>query len=420
MSEGSAVVEADRPASARESGRLRAAESAMIVVAVLVAIGALWLTREVLVPITLALVLATVLRPVVSRLERWHLPAPAAAAIVVLTTLALVGGVGVALRGPVQSLSANVPKSLATARAKLDELTARLRDLSSGAARQQAPAATGPAGATPSAGAGSAGAGSASADSASAPSASPTQSSASNSPSPSRAPTSGGNGSGGSSGGGSGVGSRVSSALRSAFGVTTSLLTEIVEEILLVFFILAAGRRWMEKLGRITRAPGRERLWPSIAAEVHDVVARYLLVTLLINLGQAVVIGLALWAIGIPTPLLWGALTFVAEFVPYLGGIVMIALLTAVGLATSQGVGHALLAPASYLVVTTLQNNLVSPIAYGRGLRLNPTMILIGVMFWWMVWGVAGAFLAVPILASLRVLGSRIPVLEPIEVMLEE
>jgi predicted PurR-regulated permease PerM len=208
--------------------------------------------------------------------------------------------------------------------------------------------------------------------------------------------------------------------LAHAIGVTTSLLLEAVEEILLMFFMLAAGDVWMEKLRRLASTSSGTRLWPAIAGEMHDVVARYLVVNVLINGGQAVVIGLALWAIGFPSPLLWGALTFVAEFIPYLGGLTMMALLFIAGVSMNEGLAHALVGPAVYLVVTTLQNNLVSPLAYGKGLRLNPTAILAGVMFFWMIWGIAGAFLAVPILASLRVLGSRVPAWEPMAVLLEE
>jgi predicted PurR-regulated permease PerM len=376
----------ERPEQEIAGHQSRAADAALVVLAILASVVAIWLAREVLVPLALALVAATLLRPAVGQLERRRVPSPAAAAIVVLSTLALLGGIGVALETPVRSMVADLPESVNTARAKLESVTARLRAITGGAARpspnQKAP--------------------------------SPTADAQHGAPAPlggiaGQAPGSPAPGAGGAQ-----------SAMRSAFGATTALLTEIVEEVLLVFFLLAAGKRWMEKLGRITAAPNRERLWPSIAAEMHDVVARYLLVTLFINIGQAIVIGLALWALDVPTPLVWGALTFIAEFVPYLGGFVMIALLTATGLTTNQSVAHALLAPGAYLVVTTLQNNLVSPVAYGRGLRLNPTMILLGVMFWWMVWGVAGAFLAVPILASLRVLGSRIPTLRPMAVMLEE
>ena len=361
---------------AAERGLMVAAERAVIVLAVLMAIFALSWGRLVFVPLSIALVLATVLRPVVARLERMRLPAPAAAAIVVLGSLAVLGDIGTALAQPVRELTDDLPKSISVARQKVDAMTARLRALAGSPAKTPRDSTAVPAAV-----------------------AQPAKVNA------------GGKGSGGGD---------VQGTVRTGLSITSSLLTEIVEELLLVFFLLAAGRGWMDKLARVAGGGEKRRRWQEIAEEMHNVVARYLVVTLLINLVQAVVVGLVLWALGVPTPLLWGALTFVAEFIPYLGGIVMIALLAAAGLAGTQGTAHALLAPAAYLLITTLQNNLVSPIAYGRGLRLNPTMILLGVMFWWMMWGVAGAFLAVPILASLRVLGSRIPALEPMAVLLEE
>src|SRR5205814_1800399 len=111
-----------------------------------------------------------------------------------------------------------------------------------------------------------------------------------------------------------------------------------------------------------------------------------------INAAQGVLVALLVWALGYPSAGLWGILTFVAEFVPYLGGATMVALLFVTGLATGRGPGYAVLAPIAYLLITTLQNNLVSPAAYGRGLKLNPTAILAAVMFWAVIWGIAGVF----------------------------
>jgi predicted PurR-regulated permease PerM len=97
-----------------------------------------------------------------------------------------------------------------------------------------------------------------------------------------------------------------------------------------------------------------------------------------------------------------------AEFIPYLGAAGMLILLTAVGLATFPDALHVLLPPGAYLLISTLQNNLVSPLAYGRKLRLNPVAVLVGVMVFWTLWGVAGAFLSVPIVATAKVLGDRL------------
>jgi predicted PurR-regulated permease PerM len=79
----------------------------------------------------------------------------------------------------------------------------------------------------------------------------------------------------------------------------------------------------------------------------------------------------------------------------------MVATLAIVGLATFDSIPHALAPPGTYLLITTIQNNVVSPYAYGNHLKLNPVAVLIGVLLWWFLWGVPGAFLAVPIVATL-------------------
>jgi predicted PurR-regulated permease PerM len=361
----------------------------MILLAVLAAAIVLALGRDIFIPLVLSIVVASALRPVVRWLDRTGLPTMASAAIVVLALLAVVVLLGTALEGPVSAMASSAPRSITQARAKWDAVTAKVRGTMGGGGAQSGGGGA-PAGGAP--GGGGAGGGGAAAGS----NASPTA--------PAPAPS----------------GGAPQGAVGRVFGITTSLLTELVEETLLVFFLLAAGGRWMTKLTRMARTPQQARLWPEIAEDMHSVVSRYLLVTLLINFGQAIVVGLAVWAIGIPNPILWGCLTFIAEWVPYLGGIVMVVLLLLAGLAGGQGFAHALIAPLVYLGITTLQNNLVSPLAYGRGLRLNPTAILLSVMVWYFLWGIAGAFLAVPILASLRVLGSRVPALEPLAIALEE
>ena len=367
--------------SAAPDRRRSAADTSIIVLAVIAGSIALSLGQVVFAPLALAIVLACALGPLVRRLERLGVPTVGSAAIVVLSSIALVLLLGTLLERPVRDMAADAPQSMAKARAKLDAITAKVRGIS-GAPTQPPPtsradSATGKKPASPSA----------------------------STPGATTSPP--------------GAATPPRSILGRVFGVTTSVVTEMVEVVLLVLFILAAGRNWMAKLTHMAPTPRQKQLWPEIAREMNDVVWRYLFVTMLINLGQGLLIMLATWAVGLPAPLLWGVLTFVAEWVPYLGGLTMIVLLLVVGLAT-QSFAHALLAPIIYLAVTTLQNNLVSPIAYGKGLRLNPTAILVAVMLWYLLWGTLGAFLAVPILASLRVLASRVKSLEPLAVLVED
>jgi predicted PurR-regulated permease PerM len=130
--------------------------------------------------------------------------------------------------------------------------------------------------------------------------------------------------------------------------------------------------------------------------------------------------GLALWGLGMPHPWLWGGLTVLLEFIPYLGAAGMIGLLAVTAFGQFDRLGYILLDPASYLVITTLQNNLVSPFVYGQRLPLNPVAVFVGVLFWWYLWGVAGAFLAVPVFTTLKIVAEHVEGLAPIAIFLGE
>ena len=192
----------------------------------------------------------------------------------------------------------------------------------------------------------------------------------------------------------------------------------VVEVLVLLLLLLASGDRFYRKLLAVLPGPQDREAATGAADESRRVVMQYLLVNALINAGQGLVVALVMWRLKMPAPVLWGVFTFALEFVPYLGAAVMIGLLAVVSLATFDSLGHALLAPGSYLVITTLQNNLVSPVAYGRRLRLNAVAVFVGVMFWWFLWGVPGAFLAVPILATARVAAEHARSLRPLAVFL--
>jgi predicted PurR-regulated permease PerM len=84
------------------------------------------------------------------------------------------------------------------------------------------------------------------------------------------------------------------------------------------------------------------------------------------------------------------------------------------GLVTFDHLGHALLVPTAYLGVNLLQAQFISPMILGRRLTLNPVAILIGLVFWWWIWGVPGAFIAVPLIATFKIFCDHIEALAPI------
>jgi len=198
------------------------------------------------------------------------------------------------------------------------------------------------------------------------------------------------------------------------FGTTRLLLSGLVETILLLYFLLASGGRLLQKIVDFLPKLADKQKAVDIARETEHAIATYLGTITLINLSVGGLTAIATWAIGLPNPLLWGALATLLEFVPYLGSTVMIGLLTVAGLATFDTTGGALLGPLAYLVIATVQANFIAPMILGNRLTLNPVVIVVGLTFWWGVWGLPGLFLAVPLLATIKIFCDHIESLAPI------
>ncbi len=350
-------------------------------IAVVLSVAALALGRAFFIPLALGVCFQALLTPVVRVLGRLRLPAPAGAAIVVVGALAVLGVGGWALSGPVSAWVDKAPSNIATARAKLRKLGRPLDRMS--AAASGTPVVT-PRTAPPAA----------------APNAPPPPAA----PAPAQAAP----------------GPAVPSLFAQLLGHATTFVAGLLEVIVLVYLMLAAGNMLFRKLVKLLPAPDHLRTATDILNQTESIVANYLAVTALINVGQGIAVGLAMWAIGMPDPFIWGLMTFVLEFIPYLGGAINVGLLLISGFSVFSGLGQVLLAPAIYLVITTLQNNVVSPYAYGNRLKLNPLAVMIFVLFWWFIWGIPGAFLAIPIAATLKVLGDQVPGLAPLGELLGE
>jgi len=348
-------------------------------IAVVLSVAALALGRAFFIPIALAVCFQALLTPVVRVLGRLRLPAPAGAAIVVVGALAVLGVGGWALSGPVSAWVDKAPSNIATARAKLRKLGRPLDRMT--AAASGTPVVT-PRTAPPAA--------------------------APNTPPPAPPPAQ------------AAPGPAVPSLFAQLLGHATTFVAGLLEVIVLVYLMLAAGNMLFRKLVKLLPAPDHLRTATDILNQTESIVANYLAVTALINVGQGIAVGLAMWAIGMPDPFIWGLMTFVLEFIPYLGGAIIVGLLLISGFSVFSGLGQVLLAPAIYLVITTLQNNVVSPYAYGNRLKLNPLAVMIFVLFWWFIWGIPGAFLAIPIAATLKVLGDQVPGLAPLGELLGE
>jgi predicted PurR-regulated permease PerM len=343
---------------AHERGE-RVRTTALVLIAGAAATALLYFGRNVFIPLFLALVFTALLRPLVRWLERLRIPTVLAGTLVVLLALGALFGAGLAVTAPVQDWMKEAPHSISIARHKLRRLTRSVEPVA-GALQG----------------------------------------------------TTGANGRGGTAGGAAppphSSDPAVPNVASRLFGATTAIIGGFVEVLLLTWFLLASGNLFPRKLLRVLPLPWEKQAAVDVLGDTESVVSRYMFVTLLINVAQGAAVALVMWLIGMPTPVLWGMMTVLVEFVPYLGAAFMMLVLSLVGLATFSSTLQALAAPGAYLVITTLQNNLVSPVTYGRRLKLNPVAVLVSVMIWFELWGVPGAFLAVPIVAAAKVLGDRL------------
>jgi predicted PurR-regulated permease PerM len=155
-----------------------------------------------------------------------------------------------------------------------------------------------------------------------------------------------------------------------------------------------------------------------ISHEVQQNISNYLFSVSFINLGLGVVVSGGLYFIGVPNAAMWGVFVAVANFIPYLGPFAGVLVLGAVGLLTFGSLWQGLLPPVWYLLLHTLEANLITPMLLGRRFTLNPVVIFVSLIFWTWLWGVPGALLSVPILVSIKVVGDRVPAMSPVSELL--
>jgi predicted PurR-regulated permease PerM len=180
------------------------------------------------------------------------------------------------------------------------------------------------------------------------------------------------------------------------------LLIQLFFALLVIFFFLA-GWTAMRKKTIVSRGSFEGALTTArVIQQVVDATSTYLGTITLINLGLGTLTALVLWWIGMPSPIMWGGIVAVANYVPYLGPIVCALLLFFGALMTFPDVWAALLPPAAFIGFHLVEANFFTPMVVGHRLTISPLSILISLSFWAWVWGTTGALLAVPLLIIMK------------------
>lgn len=345
---------------ARLSGHVSVRSIMLTVMGVLAVIYTLYFARELLMPIALAILLSFVLMPVVRLMQRkLRVPKVIGAFLVLLGLAALVGIGFYYLTGPAMGWLERLPESIARIEYKLRQFREPVEKLQDAAAQvERATTAEGRAG---------------------------IEVEMKEGPSP------------------------LEQVFRGARGLVAALLFVAAY----LFFLLAFGDTFLLKLVRVIPRFSDKKKAVAIVHEIQEETAHYAVTITAINAGMGVGVGAALFAIGVPNAALWGVMATLLNYVPYLGAVVGIAIVAMVSLLTFDSAGYALLAPLSYLTLTSIEANFVTPMILGNRLLLNPVVVFACVIFWGWLWGIPGALIAVPITVAMRIALERIEQLRP-------
>jgi predicted PurR-regulated permease PerM len=163
---------------------------------------------------------------------------------------------------------------------------------------------------------------------------------------------------------------------------------------------------------------GRLNAITQAMADAGDRVSRYLLMQFIVNMTFGGVIALGLFAIGLPSPLLWGAIAGAMRFIPYLGPVIGGSLPLVLSLAVFDDWKRPLITLGMFLLVEIITANVMEPWLYGTHTGISPLAILVAAVFWTVLWGPVGLILSTPLTVCLLVIGRNVPQLEFLNILL--
>lgn len=199
-----------------------------------------------------------------------------------------------------------------------------------------------------------------------------------------------------------------------------TMITQFVFTLVLLIFLLASGDMFYEKLVHTLPTFRDKKRAARIVHEIEHKLSRYLLTITVINAGLGTAVGLAMWAMGMPSPLLFGVIAFLFNFVPYLGAFMGVLIAGLVALVTFQWVGWSLVVAGIYLGLTSVEGQFITPYFVGRSLRLNTVVVFVTISFWAWLWSAVGMIVAVPLLVTVKTFGEHFEGLAPLSDFLSQ
>jgi predicted PurR-regulated permease PerM len=190
---------------------------------------------------------------------------------------------------------------------------------------------------------------------------------------------------------------------------TPVVLAGVLLSTFLTFLLLISADAFLRKVTALGKTFAVRRRIVLIVRQVESQLAYYLGTVTLINIALGLVVAGAMYLAGLPNPALWGAVAGVLNFAPYVGPAVTTGVLFLVAVNVFDTLSSSLVPPGIFLLITILEGQLVTPLMLGHRLDLSPVVVFISVVVFGWLWGVIGALMAVPIVATLKICLINLP-----------
>ena len=318
----------------------------------LATIASLYVAADIILPVVAAIMLKLLLQPLVRVAERLHLPRAVGAVFALVLLIVCAAGLLSALAGPASDWAGRLPKALPRVQEQLSFLRAPIDGLKD-VLHQAEALAVGP-------------------DAEIAATPSP----------PLRSPN----------------------LVGALFSGTTALAATAFTTLIVLFYLLLYGETFLRRVVEILPRFASKRQAVEISLRIEQDISAYLVTVTLINAVVGIATGAVMWLCGVDDPLLWGTIAFMLNYVPIIGPLGGIALFTAAGV-VSLGVHWAALVPVGlYFLIHVVEGEFATPLVLARRFTINPVAVVLALVFWFWLWGMPGAILAVPMLVITKII----------------
>ena len=346
--------------------RLSAGESALIGIFVLLFLFVLKYAAVILVPITLAILLSLLFTPIVHFLSVRHIPKPVGAALVVTALITCFVGSIAFLAEPFEEWLDKSPQLLQKIESRIKKIKEPIQQVQEAAEK--------------------------------------VEKLTNMSDNPDQLA----------------VKSGAKNLFETIFSATPGFLAFIVLSTVLLYFLLFKGKPLAKYVIKLVFWLAHQRADVDVGHSIQQEISRYLLTITVINTLLGVIVTIVLALIGLPNAMLWGTMVALLNFAPYVGAVISLTVITMISFVTFDSLPYIFVAPAAFLLITTLEGQFVTPQVLGSRFSMNPLVIFLSIILWSWLWGYVGALIAFPLLVSVKILCQSVDVLKPFADFLDD